>query len=201
MSELSTSIPYKSDSLVGELSLADVFSLLWRKKSIITLTTLFFIFSSIIYSFVVTPVYRATIQVVPVMSNTSGNSSIVGQLGGIASLAGLKTGSAVSESKINMATFLSRNFTLKYIKEHDLLPILFEEEWSEFQRNPEKDNFFKNETKIFSSFNGMRLIEEDNKTGLIALHINWKEPEQTAKIANSLIASINDYLRKQAINE
>jgi uncharacterized protein involved in exopolysaccharide biosynthesis len=85
-------------------------------------------------SFVMTPVYRASTVLVPASDRGFGDASAaLGQLGGLASLAGIEIGGSNVEVEEALAVLRSREFTEKFIREKNLLPVLFAHKWMPLQ--------------------------------------------------------------------
>jgi uncharacterized protein involved in exopolysaccharide biosynthesis len=44
-------------------------------------------------------------------------------------------------------------------------------------------------------------VDDDPKTGIVTMSIEWKDPSQAAEWANGLVSLTNDYLRQKAIDD
>lgn len=132
-----------------------------------------------------------------------GLSALAGQFGGLASLAGVDLGGGSGTKNEAIATLKSRAFTEKFIKDENLLPVLFEEKWdNENHRWLESDQAtVPSMWSAYELFNGIRSIAEDTKTGLITLRIEWKDPVLAARWANLLVYRVNELLRAGAIDQ
>ena len=53
--------------------------------------------------------------------------------------------------------------------------------------------------KAYKRFNNFRVIEEDKKTGLVNLQIDWRDPKLAANWANELVVRLNGTMRARAI--
>src|SRR5262245_29497070 len=101
---------------------------LWRKKLLIALSAVVFSCLGAVYAFSVTPIFRATAILVP--NETRGQSlSLPAGLSGLASLAGVNV-RGDSDSTEAVATLRSKIFAADFIRDFDLLPVLFADEWS-----------------------------------------------------------------------
>jgi uncharacterized protein involved in exopolysaccharide biosynthesis len=158
------------------------------------------------YALVVTPVYRAKAVLIP--SNTAqdgggglgGNGGALGQLGGLASLAGIQIGGKGSPIDEALAVLKSREFTQRFIADKNLLPELFARRWDA------ATNSWRGEpptpARAFKYFDErIRSIEQDKKTGLITLQIDWKNRLESAQWANELAQRVNQEMRTRAITE
>lgn len=192
----------------GDLDLRGLILMLWRGKWIIVSITSIITLAVIATAFVVPKRYTAAIVVSPVSNSSQsgalgGLSSLGSSLGGLASLAGVSL-SGDSKKSESIAILQSDVMTERYIREHDLLPVLFWKHWdTEHKRwdysdaskipTPWKGNdYFKNH---------VRSVNNDAKTGLITLTITWRDPVLAARWANDLVKMTNDLMRDQAIDE
>jgi capsular polysaccharide biosynthesis protein len=158
----------------------------------------------------VTPKYTAEVLLLPVtdrdQSLSSGGAlgSAVGGLGGLASLAGLNLNGAGGMKAEALATLQSEVLTETYVQQHDLLPILYRKLWdpatkSWRTRNPRKLPTLWKANRLFE--HSIRTVDDDPKTGIVTMSIEWKDPSQAAEWANGLVSLTNDYLRQKAIDD
>jgi uncharacterized protein involved in exopolysaccharide biosynthesis len=190
-----------------QIELRELIGILWRRKWHIFVVTLIFASSAALAAWLLPKKYKAVAVLSPV-SNVGSNQlgsvgSLVSQLGGVASLAGVSVGGDSKKSE-SIAVLQSEAITEKYIAENNLLPVLFERQWDKnaekwkpmaLQRIPtlwKANDFFKKR---------VRSVVNETKTGLVTLTITWKDSQTAAKWANDLVAITNDYLRTKAIDE
>lgn len=115
---------YKSNEMK---MLEVVYSSLWRHKVMNMLIILTFAVSSVFYSLSLPNVYRSTSVLIPTDDNSSGGlGAMLGQLGGLASMAGLNIGGGDAKSKFQLVELIrSRDFILSFIDKYDLKIVLF----------------------------------------------------------------------------
>jgi uncharacterized protein involved in exopolysaccharide biosynthesis len=188
------------------LDLAIVMRLFWIGKwrilaSVVLCTAVF-----VIFALISTPIYRASVVMVPASSNSAGLgglSSALGQLGGLASLAGINLQSQEPATEEALAVLRSREFTERFIQSQKLMPVLFEDKWDsakgDWNVSREKQPTFAAAYKKFDK--RIRHINNDKKTGLVTLDIDWKDPKQAAAWANMLIDQLNSEMRKRAMED
>ena len=198
------------ESLTGdEASLDDTVSTLWRKKWLIVILSLMSAGVAGVAAFISPSVYVASSVVAPVSNIPGGSSgggglgSLASQFGGLASLAGVAV-PGDSKKFESLAVLQSEALTEKYIRDNNLLPIIFRRKWDSEQNqwkpmNPKKvptvwlgNDYFKKKVRALST---------DTKTGLSTVTITWTDPKLAAKWANDLIKLTNEYLRAKAIRE
>jgi uncharacterized protein involved in exopolysaccharide biosynthesis len=152
-------------------------------------------------AFLIAPVYRATTVLISASderNSISGSlSSALGQLGGLAALAGVTTGSSDAATQEALAVLRSRQFTEAFIVEMNLVPELVVE-----TREPADDTSARRPlSRALRTFSGIRTVALDNRTGLITLQVDWRDPETAARWANELARRLNSEMRKRAIEK
>ena len=89
--------------------------MLWNDRKIIAAITVLFTVGAIIYSLLLTEVYRAEVLLAPVQNRQS-SSPLSAQLGGAAALVGINLGQSSGDQIDSiLATFRSRDFILKFV--------------------------------------------------------------------------------------
>jgi uncharacterized protein involved in exopolysaccharide biosynthesis len=190
-----------------QISLGEIFNILLSRKWQILAATIVFASIAALAAWLLPKSYRAAVLLSPVTNSGSSQlgalGSIVSQIGGFASLAGLSGGGDSKKSEAT-AVLQSEALTEKYIVENSLLPVLFWQKWdakagtwkagdAESIPTPWKaNNLFKKQ---------VRSVTSDPKTGLVTVTIKWRDPQTAAKWANDLVAITNDYLRSKSIEE
>jgi uncharacterized protein involved in exopolysaccharide biosynthesis len=158
-----------------------------------------------IVSLLISKRYDAEVVISPV-TNTSeksfGGSGALGGLGGLAALAGMSLGSDSKKAE-SIATLQSQALTGRYIRENNLLPILYADKWDARQGKWNVTDPQKIPTiwKAVQFFKHVRTISTDTKTGLVTLTVRWDDPQLAEKWANGLVKMTNDYEREQALVE
>jgi len=189
------------------MNLGEAFGILWRKKWQIFAVTIGFASVAALAAWLLPKSYKASVLLAAVSTTSSsqlgGMGSLVSQLGGFASLAGLSIGGDSKKSE-SLGVLQSEALTEKYIGQNNLLPVLFEEKWDKTKGKWKTDDPKRIPTlwkaNIYFKRN-IRFVSTDTKTGLVTLTITWKDPHVAAKWANDLVAIANEYLRGRAIEE
>ncbi|MGE0114276.1 MAG: Wzz/FepE/Etk N-terminal domain-containing protein [Steroidobacteraceae bacterium] len=188
----------------SSIDLRELFVRFWQKRwwiisSVVVCATAF-----TVAAFTITPVYRVTALLVPVSSERGSNGILgaaLGQLGGLASLAGIGLKSGDSETEEALAVLRSRQFTESFIRDKQLMPVLFPKNWDSVSKKWKVANEDQpTSAKAYKYFNEtIRAISQDKKTGLIALQIDWKDRNEAAVWANELVQRLNAEMRARAI--
>ena len=175
----------------------------WNILSMVCFTAIF-----ILIALTSKPVYRATTIVIPT-SSERGNLSrtltgALGQIGGLASLAGINLGNADTTTEEALAVLESRQFTERFIVDLNLMPVLFTDQWDaekgRWRADDEED--WPTLAKGAAYFSSEVLqITRDRQRGLITVQIDWFDREAAARWANELVARLNAEMRARAIEK
>jgi uncharacterized protein involved in exopolysaccharide biosynthesis len=196
-----TTLP-SSDQQMDDIDLFDIWERLLKRWRLIACVTAAITILAIAAALTATPIYEA--KVVMLVSADESNSKLQG-LSGIASQLGLGAlglGAGESNHKAeSLATVQSRILTEGYIRDKNLLAILFDKDWDAARKqwkNPQKPRTLWDGNKLFER--SIRTVVEDRKTGLVTLTITWKDKELVAQWANDLVARTNAHVRQRALD-
>jgi uncharacterized protein involved in exopolysaccharide biosynthesis len=150
-----------------------------------------FTVASVIVALVMTPIYRAEAIVSPVDTNRRdlSGSSLVGQLSGLAGLAGINLSGLTGGPNKGRIMIQSRSLLEEFIKRNNLIPVLFEQ-GDESDEPPTLWLAVERFKELYSA-------EEDPETGLITVRVEWMDPQLAAKWANDLVNLANELLRQR----
>jgi len=188
-----------------QLTLDELLELTWRRRLLVIACVLVFAALAAAASFVMTPRWRAQVVIVPVKGDDMRGvlSSALGQLGGLASLAGLGASGGGNKEE-NLQFLSSRGFLASFIEEEQLLPVLFAKKWDATQGrwivdDPDDvptiaDGVRYMDTKV-------RSVQEERRTGIVTLSIVWKDPVVAARWANLMVERANRDLRARAVRD
>jgi uncharacterized protein involved in exopolysaccharide biosynthesis len=157
-------------------------------------------------AFLMTPVYRGKTVVVATNagqeSGLGGAQQALGQFSGLAAIAGLELGSKGTMTQEALAVLKSREFTERFIAARHLMPVLYASKW-DAERNTWRSGVdVPTGARAYRYFNEkIRAVDEDKKTGLVTLQIDWKNRVEAADWANSLVRQLNEEMRARAISE
>jgi uncharacterized protein involved in exopolysaccharide biosynthesis len=103
-----------------------------------------------------------------------------------------------------MAVLRSRELTQEFISEQRLLPVLFEDKWDTRtgkwkDSDSEKWPDVRDGVKYFNE--KIRTIQEDKKTRLVTISVEWRDSNQAAEWAGMLVNRANAKLRARALAE
>lgn len=175
----------------------------WQDRWRIALVMAVFAAGATAYAFLAREQFRAEVQMLPASNKSAdGLMSQLGNLGGLASLAGLTVGAGNTAEPV--AVLKSRELIRAFIAQNNLLPVLFHEEWDASTgkwrtSDPTKLPDLRDGVKKFDEH--IMTVEEDKRTGLVVLAVEWENPRQAADWANMLVDRANDSMRERAITE
>jgi len=158
-------------------------------------------------AFIPKRVYRAQSVLLRVSNSEQGDamSALQGSsLGGLAGLAGINLEANDDFRKESLALLTSRDFTVRFIQEENLMPLLYESQWDAERarwrtNDPGKVPTIDDALDLFD--HGVRTVTEDRRNGLTLVTIEWPDRFLAAKWANLLVARANAELRRRTIED
>ena len=206
-----------------EIDLRELFTVLWNGKIKIIAVTAVFAIASVIYALSLPNQYKATALLAPAQQETGGLSGALGQLGGLASLAGVSIGGGdSSESQIAQQIMQSWSFIESFITDNQLeVPVYAAESWSktsgELSINEDVYDTDKgqwlivdNDTgelraptswQLFKSFKGKLNVSEEKKTGLVSVSIEYYSPTIAKQWVDLYVKAINFHMQERQVNK
>ncbi|MCH9005215.1 MAG: hypothetical protein IH838_07975 [Proteobacteria bacterium] len=198
-------VPVVLDSLSSPVSLSNFIAVLSDRSRIALSIFLSIVISSVLFAFLSTPLFRAETVLAPAVGSETNStlSRLMGQFGGLASLSGMQL-SGGSKKNEALATLQSKSFIFEFINEEKLLPLLFPRLWNAHENEWKTSDVGDIPTlgdgyKYF--LRNVLTIKDDQRTGLITLAVEWRDPIVSAIWANLLVSRVNSKIRQQVIDE
>ncbi|KTG29867.1 lipopolysaccharide biosynthesis protein [Idiomarina sp. WRN-38] len=206
-----------------EIDLRELFGIIWQGKWWIIAITFVFAVGSVIYSLSLPNIYKSEATLAPTEEASGGGlSQMAGQLGGLASLAGVNLGAKpVDKTTIAIEILQSRAFIKSFVEKYNILPELMAvEEWNRqngLVYNKEIYDPATNEwlreveppqepqpssweyAQVFKS--NVLSVTRDLEKGLVTLSVNHQSPEVAEQWTTWLISEINNHMRERDIQE
>ena len=188
-----------------KVSLLDYWKLLVKWKYLIIAVTLSSVIGAVVGALKSTPIYRAHVLLAPIEEDSEGGlSALASRYSGLAAMAGINIPSrgGVKKSDESLAILRSRSFISKFIRDENLMPVLFEDAWNE-----EKSEWIAGIDKAptigyaFKVFSNIISVSTDRETGLVTLTVDWKDSSRVAEWANKLIKKLNLYVKERRVAE
>jgi uncharacterized protein involved in exopolysaccharide biosynthesis len=181
--------------VVNQKQQVDLYALwrvLWDYKFFIGAVTLISVLIAAVVALRTTPVFRAeTVITESRDSGMGGAASLVGQLGGLASLAGVNLGSMGGGTHQSQAVLESRHLVEEFVTRKQLLPVLL----------PEKTKYQTLWFAVRKFRDGVLALRQDARKGTTTVAVTWTDPVTAALWANDFVALANQELRDQAMGE
>jgi uncharacterized protein involved in exopolysaccharide biosynthesis len=182
---------------------SEYWRVLVKNRKLIGIITAASTLIALLIAFLLPPVYRAEVLLAPVSEDKSESlSAIASQYGDLASLAGINLGPNKDKTAVHIAALKSRSLSVPYIKEANLMPVLFASKWDADKKQWKDNSDVPTDWKAFELWDrNIRRVNLDKRTGLVTLMIEWKDPALAAKWANDFIRHVNARLRIEAVEE
>ena len=202
-----------------EIDLRDLFLTLWHGKWLIISITVLFAIGGVVYALMQPNQYRAEAMVAP--TDEEQGPQISGQLGGLASMAGVNIGEGGSSKTVIAKQILqSRAFLSDFIHRHDLaVPLMATEGWNantgewiinrevydpeagEWQQNDDGKSLEPTDWDLVKRFRGMLSVSDASDTGMITVSIKSQSPVAAQQWVDQLVADINEHMRQEDVEE
>jgi LPS O-antigen subunit length determinant protein (WzzB/FepE family) len=203
-----------------EIDLRELFAILWAGKWIIILTTLLFAAGGVAYALYKPDIYQANALLAP--AEGGNGSRLSGQLGSLASLAGVSIGEDSSSNTVIAKEVLqSRAFLADFIRRHKLeAPLMATEAWNMRQKewvydreiyNPETGEWGTDEDgeslqptnwDLVKKIREVHLTVSENKdNGMVTVSVKSLSPIAARQWAEWLVKDINEHMRAQDVEE
>jgi uncharacterized protein involved in exopolysaccharide biosynthesis len=206
-----------------EIDLRELFSVLWAGKKLIVAITAIFTVVSVLYALSLANQYKASAVVSPADSGGSSLGSMAGQLGGLASLAGINIGSGESnETQEAMEIMQSWGFMEEFIQTHDLqVPIYAAIGWDKGSNSLKLDdglydaaskrwlieddesgeNRAPSSWELYEEFRKRVAVSQDKNSGLINVSVEYYSPQVAKQWVDLFISTINEYMRARKLEQ
>ena len=206
-----------------EIDLRELFSVVWAGKILIVAITAVFALVSVGYALSLANQYKASAVVSPAQSGGSSLGAMAGQLGGLASLAGINIGSGESnETQEAMEIMQSWGFMEAFIQTHDLqVPIYAAIGWDKgsnslklnsdlydatsehwlIEDDESGENRAPSSWELYEKFRERVAVSQDKTSGLINISVEYYSPQIAKQWVDLFIITINDYMRARKLEQ
>jgi uncharacterized protein involved in exopolysaccharide biosynthesis len=153
-------------------------------------------------SYLVEPKYRVEAVLLPQQGGAQQGllGSLAGQLGGLASLAGVDVGGPSSKHEA-IEVLRSRSLAEEFIRSRDLLPVLFRDDWDAERQEWQVSDVPTLADGVREFDRHVRAVFEDRRTGLVTLRVTWRDADTAADWANDLVRRANAHMRSRTVDE
>jgi uncharacterized protein involved in exopolysaccharide biosynthesis len=202
-----------------EIDLKELFSVLWAGKKLIIAITGVFAVISVIYALSVPNQYKASALLAPAQQQSGGLSGALGDLGGLAALAGVNIGGESGEAQIAQEIMRSWGFIAQFVTENNIAVEVFAADGWDSKNNQLSidDDLYDTETQrwvrnppagktvnptsweLYEKFIEDISISADKKTGLITLSVEYFSPYLAKQWVDQLIVAINQHMQQRKL--
>ena len=206
-----------------DIDLRELFGALWAGSRKIIAITAVFAFVSVIYALSLSDQFKATVLLAPAQSDSSDLSGALGQLGGLASLAGVDIGGGdSSEAQMAQEIMKSWSFIDVFIAENNIsVEVYAAEGWSRGSNELQiDDDIYDAETKtwlvendntgevgppsswvLFQAFSERLVVSENKKSGLVSVSIEYYSPQIAKQWLDMYVAAINAHMQQRQMEK
>jgi len=203
-----------------EIDLAELWRAIWAGKFIIIIISMIFAVASVFFALSKPNIYKASAILAPASDDAGGGlGAMAGQLGGLASMAGISLGGGggVDKTALALEIIKSRSFVENFITKHDLLVplmasknwdmttdtlILNEETYDEVNKkwlsevnSPKKAE--PSQWQSYQAFSNLVTVSQDKATSMVNIGIEFYSPSIAKQWLTWLVQDINEYMREQ----
>jgi uncharacterized protein involved in exopolysaccharide biosynthesis len=175
----------------NEINVVNLFWTLWDQKYLVLAISLLGGGVAAFLALRAVPMYRAQIVITQVRESGMGaGGSLMGQLGGFASMAGLNLNSTGHEAE-RTAVLESRGLIEAFVKRYDLAPLI------NGTSNLQEPLWYATERFRRTVLN----VHEEKLKDTTTITVDWSDAVVAARWANDFVALANELLRTRAIAE
>lgn len=206
-----------------EIDLAELFRALWQGRWWIIGCGFLCAAIAVAVALWLPNIYRAEAKLSPSSEQQGGGlSALAGQFGGLASLAGINLGGGGSD-KVGLAIEVakSRQFVAGFIERHQLaVPLMatlganklgdevrinskmYDEQTRTWVRKVDPPKQPKpSDWEMYKAFSQLMTAEQDKKSGLVTIGIDYYAPEVAKQWVDWLVADLNQVMKQKDIDE
>jgi uncharacterized protein involved in exopolysaccharide biosynthesis len=202
-----------------EVDFVKLILIIWHHKLTLFIIATLFLIVSVAYAISIPNQYQSSVLVYPVVdSGASSLSKMAGQLGGLASLAGISVDSgSVDRAAVAMEVMKSRWFLEGFIRKYGLEEELYavkgwdrdedklkydlslynpsDSTWVQIKDSPSSE--MPSGWETYKALLNRIYIAQNSKTGFINITVQYYSPSIAKDWVEKLVVDVNDYLRQQ----
>lgn len=201
------------------IDLMALFVALWRDKFWILGTTLMGAALAVVVALWLPNIYHAEAKLAPSDEQQGGGlSALAGQFGGLASLAGINLGSGgTDKTGLAVEVAKSRHFLTGFVRQHQLEvaimaatgmdkatgqliidPDLYDVGQKKWVRKVEPGQHVEpTDWELVKAFSKLVSVEQDKKTGLVTIGVDYYSPTLVKQWADWLVADLNGVMKQR----
>ncbi len=210
------------DMYDDEIDLRELFGVLWAGKKLIVGITAVFAVISVLYALSIPDQYRASTVLAPAQQEGGGLSGALGQLGGLASLAGVSIGGGESsEAQVAQEIMRSWDFVDSFVSVNNLAVEVFAAEGWDRNNNTlsidedlydvESESWVREAPagktveptswELYEAFSERFSVSQDKKTGMITVAVEYYSPMLAKRWVDQLVKDINAHMQARKLKQ
>lgn len=212
----------KPEVVDGEIDLLELAQTIWVGKWLIIGITTLFAVGSVLYALNQPNIYQAEAKLASTKESQGGMAALGGQLGGLASLAGINMPRGeVDNSQLAKEIIQSRAFLTDFVERRGILPdLMAAESWNEssgkltyavdvYDSTTETwvvdaksgQKMEPSSWQFVEKFRSILSVDTDVNSGLVTIRIQHLSPVLAKQWVDWLIEDINDVMRRRDVQE
>ena len=184
-----------------EINLLDLLLVILKHKKLIFFSVFFAAILAVVISLNLPNIYRSEATIALRTEDSSDSISSLSGLGGLGSMVAGQLGLGGNEGLEKLkVTLNSRDLTRRVVEKHDLMPILFEEEWDQDKKGWKNEEFaptIQDAWKLI--LNGLLKVNVNQDSKTIDIGFEHKNPEFSKKMVKYYIAELSNVLRQEVL--
>lgn len=206
-----------------EINLYELFVLFWANKWLIIGVSFSFVVGALAYAITLPNIYRSEALLAPVEDNSrAGLSGLAGNLGGLASIAGVSlTGKDQDKLSVSIEVLKSRKFLTNFINHYELMvPLLAAEGWDKETDRliinahlyNQKEHIWvrksKGDSKVeptlqeaYKKIIEIMKVSHDKETNFVVVSVEHYSPRVAKLWVDLLVENINKEIKRRDVEE
>lgn len=213
-----TSVEHAPQYADDEIDLRELFATLWAGKWLIVAFTVVFAAGGVAFALSKPDIYQASVLVAPA-NDEGGAQGLSGQLGGLASLAGIRLGGGGSNQTVVAKEVLqSRAFLSNFIRKYELaVPLKATTAWdatsqqwqynrevynpdtSEWQVDEHGKSLAPTDWDLVKALRAKLALDESKDSGMLTVTIKSQSPVVAKDWVTKLVSDINEHMRQEDV--
>ncbi len=187
----------------ARVSFGAVMRVLWAHWMVVAGFAVVFAAASVAYALTRTPLFESSALLAPVKEDAGQISALSGVLGQFAGGLGISLGGASEDEAI--AVLESREFSLRFMREHGVLPIMYPNLWDPVHQawkpaKPGQPNGPSIDGAV-KAFDDVRVAVVDRRTEFVRLSVRAPSAALAQDWAAAMIHELNEVLRQRSLEE
>lgn len=205
-----------------EIDIKTLLTIVYKEKVTVIAVTIVFAIISVIFALSLPNIYKSETVLSPSTNSNSGSSlSGLGQIGGLASLAGIKLGGNSGNTDLAIEILKSRKFIESFIRDNQILvPLMASKGWNYESRelildeklyDLNKDEWIREVSppfyrvpsfqEAYEVFKEFLKVNTNEETGFVKVSFEFYSPDIAKEWLEKLIVALNTEIKEREVEE